>query len=114
MLGLILRVLLMVAAFGFGVRLLGQAGAARSAWLRRERLLSEAEGWWTAVRSGPFDQERPPLPEELKPYVTATGPRSELHSPSPAQTQLIWGCVLCLVGVLLLITVVAQVSGGLF
>lgn len=114
MIGMLVRAIFMVAAFGFGVRLLGQAGAQRRAWLRRERLLSEAEGWWNAVHGGPFDQERPPVPQQLQPYLTPNGPRSELHEPSPAQAQFVWGLLLCVIGLMLLITIVAQLAGGLF
>lgn len=111
--GLIIRAILMVIAAGFGVRLFSQAFALRREWSIRERGLEQAEAWWASMRARPFDREHEPTPEHLKPYLGPTGPLRQLHSPAPAQAQLVWGVVLALVALLLALSVVAQVVSGL-
>ena len=111
--GLIIRAVLTVVALLGGVRLLMTARAQRRVWSRREELLRQAQRWWIANTSRPFDQQSRPVPPQLRPFLGPRGPRTDLHTDPPAMPQFVWGIVLVGIALLLALTVVAELASGL-
>lgn len=111
--GIIVRLIFALAALAGSWRLLSKALPARKSWRDHEAGITRAEQYWSKRTSGPFDQYDAEIPADVRPYLGARGPRTDLRSPIPANAEFIWGWVLLALAALLVLSIIAQFSSGL-
>lgn len=114
MTGIVIRLVLGAVCAIVGARLLWQARVQRVHWVAVQAGVARAERWWAANHGRPFDQDGEQPPAEVAEYLGARGPRSDLKTPQPAQAHWVWGWILCAVAVALVLSVIAQVSTGMY